>query len=149
MRSEQPSRARPTIRELMVRQRRLAVCEDPLLRCFGTLLVSAVLEARLAEVSDRQIGQLMFDHFAPDLGIVQPEWTLCLQAIRRLFRSTGGKLTAQDVAQQRHRPCCPQCGEEMVLHYGVEEPDFYECGALDCQHRQYACRSEDEGTEEA
>jgi hypothetical protein len=36
------------------------------------------------------------------------------------------------------RPPCPVCGNNMLFHYGVDEPDFFECSSLGCEHREYA-----------
>jgi hypothetical protein len=41
------------------------------------------------------------------------------------------------------RPPCPVCGNDMLFHYGVDEPDFFECSSLGCEHREYALCDED------
>jgi hypothetical protein len=81
-----------------------------------------MLQERLAQLTDRQIGQLMFDHFGHDLGILQPEMTICQHATQRLFRSAGGCLTAEDV--QRQRPSCPQCGMKCSRITELTNPIF-------------------------
>src|SRR5438309_11385538 len=103
-------------------------------RLVGTLFVAGTLDIRLAKLTDRQIGQLMFDHFRNHLGILLPETTICEHATRRLFRSAGGSLTTEEMEKQRQRPACPRCGNEMLLHYGIDEPDFLECDSLNCRH---------------
>jgi hypothetical protein len=126
-----------TFCQLVEIQRLLACSENPFERLLGALFVAGVLDMRLAQLTDRQIGQLMFDHFRNDLGILLPETTICDHATRRLFRSAGGKLTAEDIEKQRQRAKCPKCGSEMLPHVGVDEPDFRECVLLKCGHKEY------------
>jgi len=126
-----------TVIDLIEIQRLLAHSNNPFERLVGTLLVAGLLDMRLAQLTDRQIGQLMFDHFGNDLGILLPETTICDHATRRLFRSAGGSLTTEDMEKQRQRPACPKCGGEMLLHYGIDEPDFVECVLLSCRHKEY------------
>jgi hypothetical protein len=125
-----------TVSGLIEIQRRLANSENLFERLVGVLWAAGMLEERLAYLTDRQIGQLLFDHFGHDLGILQPEITICGHAIRRLFRSAGGKVTAQDIEKQWVRPACPKCGNEMLLHYGIDELDFLECVLLNCGHKR-------------
>ena len=125
-----------TVCDLIEIQSMLADSENPFERLVGALFVAGMLDMRLARLTDRQIGQLMFDHFGHDLGMLQPEMTICQHAIQRLFCSAGGKLTAGDIEKQRQRPNCPQCGNQMFLHYGIDEPDFLECVVLKCRHKE-------------
>jgi hypothetical protein len=122
--------------ELLAMQHRLAESKNPFVRRFGTILTAGVLDKHLAELSDRQIGQLMFDHVGHDLGIAQPEMTICQQATHRLFRSTNRSLIEQ-TTEQLGRPPCPKCGNEMLFHYGIDEPDFNQCVFLGCEHKEY------------
>jgi len=75
----------------------------------------------------------MLDFVERDLGIAQPEAVVCGQATRRLFRSEGGRLEEEPPL----RPPCPKCGNEMLLHYGIDEPDYFECFLLGCLHKEY------------
>jgi hypothetical protein len=125
-----------TLCDLIEIQRMLAESQNPFERLVGALFVAGMLDMHLAQLTDRQIGQLMFDHFGNDLGILQPEATICQHATRRLFRSAGGKLTAEDIEKQRQRAKCPKCGSEMLPHVGVDEPDFRECVLLKCGHKE-------------
>jgi hypothetical protein len=70
----------PTVRGLIELQRRLVNSKNPFIRRIGTLLAAGALDRHLDALSDRQVGQLMFDHVGRDLGIVQPEATICYQA---------------------------------------------------------------------
>lgn len=88
-----------TVRGLMEMQRRFAHSNNRFERCFGSLLTAGRLERHLATLSDRQIGQLMFDYVGGNLGVFQPEATICQHAIRRLFRSAGGRITVEDFSQ--------------------------------------------------
>jgi hypothetical protein len=101
----------------------------------GNLIAAGVLDRRLSELTDRQIGQLMVDEVGRDFGVFQPETTICQQATLRLFRSVNGAISTNDLASQRQHPPCPKCGNEMLFHVGIEEPDFYECVWLNCAHK--------------
>jgi len=125
-----------TVCDLIEIQRILACSKNPFERLVGALLVAGMLDVRLAQLTDRQIGQLMFDHFRNYLGILLPETTICDHATRRLFRSAGGKLTTEDIEKQRQRPACPKCGSEMLRHYGVDQPDFLECVLAKCGYKE-------------
>jgi len=125
-----------TLCDLIEIQRMLADSDNPFERLVGVLFVAGMLDMRLAHLTDRQIGQLMFDHFRNHLGILRPETTICDHATRRLFRSTNGNFTAEEMEKQRRRPACPKCGNEMLLHYGIDEPDFLECVLLKCRHKE-------------
>jgi hypothetical protein len=96
-------------------------------RLAGALLIPAVLAERLAGLADRQIGQLLLDEVWPCLSPLHPESVLCLHAVDRLRGSPKEKC-----------PACPKCGNEMLLRYGIDEPDFYECVRLSCGHRKPA-----------
>jgi hypothetical protein len=76
-------------------QRRFAHSNNRFERCFGSLLTAGTLERHLATLTDRQIGQLMMNHVGHEMSIFQPELTICQHAILRLFRSAGGRLTAE------------------------------------------------------
>jgi len=125
-----------TVCDLIEIQRMLADSENAFERLVGTLFVAGTLDIRLAQLKDRQIGQLMFDHFRNHLGILLPETTICDHATQRLFRSTNGNFTEEEMEKRRQRPACPQCGNEMLLHYGIDEPDFLECILLKCRHKE-------------
>lgn len=129
----QPTEERRSIRRLIELQRRLMASNNPFQRCVGTLLAAGVLDRHLDALSDRQVGQLMFDEVGNDLGIAQPEATICHQATRRLFRSEGGRLEEEPLL----RSPCPRCGNEMLPHYGIDEPVFYQCVYLACGHKEY------------
>jgi hypothetical protein len=129
------------IRRLIDLQRRLLQSKSPFVRRIGTLLAAGALDRHLAELSDEQIGQLMHDEVGNDLGVLHPESIICNQATRRLFRSEHGSL----VEEPPLRPPCPVCGKDMLFHYGVDEPDFFECSSLRCMHKEYApCQSDQE-----
>ncbi len=124
-----PQRSEPTISRLIEIQRRLTCSSNPFIRRFGPLLASAVLDSRLARLTDREVGQLVIDYVERDLGIGKPETTICRQATQRLFRSTGGSLEPEEI---KERVGCPQCGSEMLLRINIEEPDALECSSLAC-----------------
>jgi len=125
-----------TVCDLIEIQRMLADSENPFERLVGRLFVAGMLDIRLAQLTDHQVGQLMFDHFRNHLGILLPETTICDHATQRLFRSTNGNFTTEDIEKQRQRTACPKCGNEMLLHYGIDEPDFLECALLNCGYKE-------------
>ncbi|PYV62971.1 MAG: hypothetical protein DMG97_38975 [Acidobacteria bacterium] len=133
-----------TVCDFIEIQRMLADSENSFERLIGTLFVAGALDIRLAKLTDRQIGQLLFDHFRNHLGILLPETTICDHATRRLFRSTNGTFTAGDIEKQQQRLACPRCGNEMVLRYGIDEPDFLECVLLNCGHKELLNTAEKE-----
>jgi hypothetical protein len=123
---------------LIKRQRKLG--ESPLLidRLTAMILGNA-LSHRLNGLSDRQIGQLLFDFCWPELYVDGPELIIVTQAIDRLRRSTGGVITKEEAQDNLGpQPVCPKCGNEMFLHYGIDEPDFWLCDWVDCRHKRYA-----------
>src|SRR5438552_7641153 len=62
-----------TVCDLIEIQRILACSKNPFERLVGALLVAGMLDVRLAQLTDRQIGRLMFDHFRNYLGILLPD----------------------------------------------------------------------------
>jgi hypothetical protein len=124
--------------DLIKRHRKLG--ESPLLidRLRAVALGSA-LGDRLNGLRDRQIGQLLFDFCWPELYVDGPELIIVTQAIDRLRRSTGGAVTNEEAQDNlKQKPVCPKCGNEMFLHYGIDEPDFWLCDRVACRHKRYA-----------
>ena len=136
-----------TVCGLIEMQRRLADSHDLFERLLGTLWVAGMLDIRLAQLTDRQIGQLMFDLVGDQFCVLQPEMTICTQATRRLFRSAAGSLTTVDIESQRQRPACPKCGNELLFHYGVGERNFLECVLLSCGHKEYVSADQERDTD--
>jgi hypothetical protein len=100
--------------------------------------VDSTLSDRLNGLSDRQIGQLLFDFCWAECYFASPELSIVTQAIDRLRRSTGGGIPNEEAEESRkQQPVCPKCGTEMFLHYGIDEPDFWLCDYVACRHRRY------------
>jgi hypothetical protein len=133
--------SKPTVRELIDKQRKLAKSERPVEQVIGGLGVTGVLQEKLQELNDRQIGQLCWDYVWDVLPIVSPAMAITMEATHRLFRSPGRESTGE---QQFNAPdslqCCPQCGEPMMQHVGLDEPDIRRCTALGCGHKEYMTR---------
>jgi hypothetical protein len=124
-------------RYLIERQRKLGESPRPIDRLRAVVL-GAALSDRLNGLSDRQIGQLLFDFCWPELYVDGPEPTIVTQAIDRLRRSTGGAVTNEEAQDNlKQRLVCPKCGNEMFLRYGIDEPDFWLCDYVDCLHKRY------------
>ncbi len=103
------------------------------------MVLGSALSDRLNGLSDRQIGQLLFDLCWPELYVDGPELIIVTQAIDRLRRSTGGAVTNEETQDnRRQQPVCPKCGNEMFLHYGIDEPDFWLCDRVACRRKRYA-----------
>ena len=124
-------------RYLIERQRKLG--ESPLLIDRLTAMVlGGALSDRLNGLSDRQIGQLLFDFCWPELYVDGPELIIVTQAIDRLRRSTGHVITKEEAQENLGpQPVCPKCGNEMFLHYGIDEPDFWLCDRVACRSKRY------------
>jgi hypothetical protein len=122
-----------TVADLIEIQRSFARAQSTSERVVGTLWAAGTLDKRLAQLTDPQIGQLLSNFVYDQLGIFEPEMTICKQATRRLFRSTAGKLTPEEAESVMQRNTCLKCGSEMLLHVGIDEPDFFECVRLSCQ----------------
>jgi hypothetical protein len=123
--------------DIIKRQRKLGESPRPIDRLTAMVLGSA-LSDRLNELSDRQIGQLLFDFCWPELYVDGPELIIVTQAIDRLRRSTGGAVTNEEAQEGlKQQPVCPKCGHEMFLHYGIDECDFWLCDYAACRHKRY------------
>jgi hypothetical protein len=122
-------------RHLIGRQRKLGESARPIDR----LAVGGALSDRLNGLTDRQIGQLLFDFCWPELYVDGPELIIVTQAIDRLRRSAGGAVTNEEAQDNlKQQPVCPKCGNEMFLHYGIDEPDFWLCDRVLCRRKRYA-----------
>ncbi len=58
----QASEQEITVCDLIEIQRMLADSENPFERLVGTLFVAGMLDMCLTQLTDHQVGQLMFDH---------------------------------------------------------------------------------------
>jgi hypothetical protein len=124
-------------RYLIKRQRKLGESPRPIDR-LNAVILGGALSHRLNGLSDRQIGQLLFDFCWVEFHLNGPELIICTQAIDRLRRSTGGAVTNEEAQESlKQQPVCPKCGNEMFLHYGIDEPDFWLCDYVSCRHKRY------------
>lgn len=102
------------------------------------MVLGAAFGDRLNELSDRQLGQLLFNFCWAECYFNSPELTIVTQAIDRLRRSTGGTVTHEEAQDRmKQQAVCPKCGNEMFLHYGIDEPDFWLCDYLGCRNKRY------------
>jgi hypothetical protein len=124
-------------RYLIERQRKLG--ESPrLIDRLTAVVLGGALGDRLKELTDRQIGQLLFDFCWAECYVSSPELIIVTQAIDRLRRSTGGVITKEEAQENLGpQPVCAKCGKEMFLHYGVDEPDFWRCDWVSCRNKRY------------
>jgi Zn ribbon nucleic-acid-binding protein len=118
-------------------QRALVESNNPFERLVGALLIAGMLEQRLRHLNDRQVGQLLLDYCGNDVGMLLPETVIHRHATRRLFRSVGGSVTAEELKEQRPGATCPRCGSEMLQHIGIDEPDFSQCVLVKCGYKEH------------
>ena len=128
-----------TIQELIEEQRRRLVSGSRVERLAAALLIPGMLRERLNHLRDRQIGQLLLDEVWSKLNLLGPESTICLEGVDRLRGLKPGELDK--------RLSCPKCGNEMLLHYGIDEPDFFECVLLTCGYKWQVANDNVPGTE--
>lgn len=122
---------------MIERLRKLGESPRPLNQLYA-LAVGSALDDRMNGFSDRQIGQLLFDFCWPECYFNSPELIIVTQAIDRLRRSAGGAVTSEEAQDNlKQQPVCPKCGNEMFLHYGIDEPDFWLCDCVSCRHKRY------------
>lgn len=92
-----------------------------------------MLAERMRSLSDRQVGQLMFDHIGDEYAFGSPETAICNEATQRLFRSPAGARSIDEFFNDPHMlPLCPRCGEAMMRFVGIGEPDYLECVSTRC-----------------
>jgi hypothetical protein len=127
-----------SIRNMIERLRKLGKSPRPRDHLYAVVVDSALTD-RLNELSDRQIGQLLFDFCWAQCYVFSAQLTIVMQATDRLRRSTGGVLTNEECQDDpKQRPVCPKCGgNEMYLHYGIDESDFWLCNYVGCGRKTY------------
>ena len=76
-----------SVEGLIEEQRRLAHSQNPVERVVGSLCAAGLLKKRLAALSDRAVGLLMFDYVSNDMNVFGPEMTICQVATERLLSS--------------------------------------------------------------
>ncbi len=126
-----------SVHALIAAQRRLMNSNHPFEQVVGTLWVAGTLKRRLAQLTDRQIGQLVWDHVWDELTLLGPDAAICEHAVRRLLRSEGSSWTGNDKSvMDQDTPPCPACGSETVHHIGIDEPDFLLCARAGSGHKE-------------
>jgi hypothetical protein len=122
---------------LIKAQRRLADSKHPFMQVVGALWCAGTLKKKLAQLADRQIGQLVWDHVLDQLKVFGPEEAICEHAVQRLVRSGGGNWREQDDSlRDPATPPCPVCGSETTYHIGIDECDFLRCSRTECGHKE-------------
>jgi len=102
--TSEPTEKPHSVRGLIELQRRLCQSKSPFVRRVGLLITAGALDQYLDALSDRQVGQLMADEVGRDLGIVQPESTICHQVTKRLFaQEVGASLKSYRHRMSDHR----------------------------------------------
>jgi hypothetical protein len=99
-----------TIQEIIAEQRRRVGSGNPAERLAGALLLPNLLQERLRELDDRQIGHLLEHEVCSNLNVLAPELTICVAAAERLCRPRALKL------MPRRRSRSLQNEGEHILH---------------------------------
>lgn len=121
-------------REAIEAQNRRLDSNDPQQRVIASFFRCGEVGSHLPSLTDRRIGQLVFDVVWDELGLVSPALRICIEAIERLFRSPAGARPEDEVFNDIDKlPICPQCGEGMMHFVGIE--DYDECVSLKCSHK--------------
>jgi len=68
----------------MQEQRKRVLSNNPVERLAAALLIPAELSRRLRLLSDSQIGRLLDEEVCPNLSLLAPEATVCVEAADRL-----------------------------------------------------------------
>lgn len=125
------------VHALIEAQRRLMDSKHPFEQLVGVLWVAGTLKGRLARLTDRQVGQLVWDHVLDQLTLFGPDAVICQHASERLFRSESRSWAEGDKsAMDEDTPPCPACGSDTTYHVGIDEPDFLLCVQADCGHKE-------------
>ena len=95
------------------------------------------LDISLPNLTDRQIGQLVFDIVWDEVQNSNVAITICYEALERLFRSSAGARPEDERFNDLNgkSPVCPVCGDFMLHFVGVGEPDFDQCQCTTCGHK--------------
>ena len=72
----------------MEEQRRRVRSCNPVERLAAALLIPAELSRRLRLLGNSEVAQLLDDEVCPNLSILAPEATVCIEAALRLGRAT-------------------------------------------------------------
>jgi hypothetical protein len=115
-----------SIREAAACQRVARRSEQDVLRSLSS---TGKLQRNLESLSDRQVGQLMFDKVWEAVPMTSPAMSISIEATERLFRSQAGARTEEEVFNHPDKlQVCPDCGQPMLLRYvGIGEPDYSRC----------------------
>lgn len=66
---------------------KLTTSNEPYERVVGSLCVAGILTKHLAQLSDKEIGQLVSDYIWTELPWSSPQMCICEEAARRLLRT--------------------------------------------------------------
>lgn len=134
-----PRPSKPTVQQLMGKQRQLAKSRQPSERVIGGLCATGSLQGKLQTLTDKQVGQLMFREVWEALPLASPAMSISIEATHRLYRSPGGASTGEKRLNDPHTtlPRCLHCAEPMLRYIGIDEPDFQRCTSLRCNHKVY------------
>ncbi len=98
------------------------------------LAVAGRRQHELLSCTDRQIGQLMFDHLWDEFELASAAMSIGMEATHRLFRSSAGERKPDEVLNDPDElPTCPRCGQPMLHYIGDGEPDYRKCTSLKCE----------------
>jgi hypothetical protein len=121
----------------MNKQRKLAEGKFSFETGMEELLLTGELMKKVQELTDRQIGQLVFDTVWDHIPLASTAMSVIAEATHRLFRSPGGSTVGEKRLNDPHDLLpCPKCGEPMMFFFGIDEPDFKQCVSLKCAYKE-------------
>jgi len=91
-----------TIRQLLQEQRRRA-SGNPAERFAAALLIPGALAKRLPFIGDPELGMLLEDEVCPNLSLLLPDATICMEAARRLCQSRTTPIRAGGIRSWKTR----------------------------------------------
>lgn len=94
----------------------------------GEVAALGRVQQSLESLTDRQIGQLVWNDVLEEVPMVSRAWGIASEAAERLFRSTTGARYPEEALNHIERlPDCPLCGSPMLRFIGFGEPDYKKC----------------------
>lgn len=130
------TKSESAVREAIDAQNRRLKSDDPQQRVVAAFFRCGEVGSHLSSLTDRQIGQLVFDVVWDELGLVSPALSICIEAIERLFRSpAGARPEGKRFNDINNLPACPVCEEDMLHYVGIDEPDYDQCSSVTCGHK--------------
>jgi formate dehydrogenase maturation protein FdhE len=103
-------------------------------KLIGEVAALGRVQQSLESLTDRQVGQLMFNHVWEALPMASSAMSISIEATHRLFRSQAGARGEHELLNNpENLPDCPQCKRPMLHYVGIGEADYRYCEA--CRYK--------------